>query len=81
MKGKHIKKIPNNDTVIPLHGDIPLHLVHLSSAIRCLTLTGCSQAKFPTRTSGVTLRLITLSWGFGLTHWHISYPWQQASQA
>eukprot|EP00957_Ditylum_brightwellii_P029838 2257108-Ditylum_brightwellii.AAC.1 len=36
MKGKQIKKIPSNDNVIPLHGDGPLHMVSLPSAILVL---------------------------------------------
>eukprot|EP00957_Ditylum_brightwellii_P033744 2557178-Ditylum_brightwellii.AAC.1 len=33
MKGKLIKKIPSDDTVIPLHRDGPLHTVSLPLAI------------------------------------------------
>eukprot|EP00957_Ditylum_brightwellii_P101397 7727297-Ditylum_brightwellii.AAC.1 len=33
IKGKQIKKIPNNDAIILPHGDSPLHVVHLPSAI------------------------------------------------
>eukprot|EP00957_Ditylum_brightwellii_P028726 2169741-Ditylum_brightwellii.AAC.1 len=36
MKGKLIKKIPNNDAVIPLPGDDPLHVVSLPLAIPVL---------------------------------------------
>eukprot|EP00957_Ditylum_brightwellii_P008934 676266-Ditylum_brightwellii.AAC.1 len=33
MKGKQIKKIPTDNTVIPLPGDNPLHVVSLPLAI------------------------------------------------
>eukprot|EP00957_Ditylum_brightwellii_P182525 13903568-Ditylum_brightwellii.AAC.1 len=45
MKGKLIKKIPNNDTVIPPPGDNPLHVVSPPLAILVLYEHGLQSGK------------------------------------
>eukprot|EP00957_Ditylum_brightwellii_P012020 907048-Ditylum_brightwellii.AAC.1 len=62
MKGKQIKKFQTMTLSSPCMETARCTWSVCPQQSLCLTIMGCSQAKFPTRTSGVTLRLITLSW-------------------
>eukprot|EP00957_Ditylum_brightwellii_P085425 6498587-Ditylum_brightwellii.AAC.1 len=71
----------NNDAVIPLHGDIPLHMVCLPSAILVSYTHGLQSGNVSNKDLRYDIEVYHPFMGFGLTHWHINCPWQQTSQA